>query len=329
LIEAARHRGHAGGNLSRSHGKACRFRLESCVKSVRNQSRKAIGRYGKNVELDAMKKFARRGFFLCALLMAWGPDALAATFNITANTNWSAIAGGPPTATDSVIVKNGANLTVNVANAVCQTIQVGSNTAPNGNDGTLTFNSGSQLTVSGAVTFGDASRAGSIIMTNGGTLIAQSVVVTGINTWTPGTGTLILTATSTLPNNTNFDTFNNVTLNGGTTTLSRTTTVNGTLTVASGATMANGGNALTDAGNFVLNGTLSGTGTTTLSGSGTTIDGTGSVTSTGTFTLGTGNKTILSTADLDFAGTIAINGARTITNNGIITTTTATLRSCG
>jgi hypothetical protein len=95
------------------------------------------------------------------------------------------------------------------------------------------------------------------------------------------------------------------------------------LTINSGGTLAGGGFTLTVSGNFVVNGTYSGTGAITLTGSGTTIDGTGSITNTSTLTISTGSKSILATANLTFAGTIAISGTRTVTNNGIITTSAA------
>ncbi|GEM_PF-2389452 len=107
-----------------------------------------------------------------------------------------------------------------------------------------------------------------------------------------------------------------------------TVTVNGptsivNLTINSTGVLANGGFALTVTGNLTVNGTLSGTGSTTLNGVSKTIDGTGAVTSTGTLTISTGGKTIPLTASLTFSGTIAITGAITVTNSGTITTLAA------
>lgn len=100
-------------------------------------------------------------------------------------------------------------------------------------------------------------------------------------------------------------------------------TVGGNFNIGNGTTFNTGSFAHPISGDFVINGTLSGTGPITLNGSGTNIDGTGSVTDTGTLTISTGSKTILSTATLSFPQTIAITGAVTVTNNGTITSTAA------
>jgi MSHA biogenesis protein MshQ len=255
---------------------------------------------------------------LGVLLSLGSADALAVNITIAANTNWSAITtgsgpGGQPSSADNITVN--ATLTANVTNGTCATLALG-NTA----NGTLTFSAAtSNVTVSSTVTLGNGGRTGSINMTNGGTLTLDGFVLSSLGTWTQGAGTVVFTANNTLPNNNNFDTFNNVVVSAGTTTLGKSTTIDGDLTVNAGATLAPGNNATSVAGDFIVNGTINGTAAFTLSGSGTNIDGTGSITDTGTVTLGTGNKTILSTASLSFAGTVAINGARTITNNGSIT----------
>ena len=275
---------------------------------------------GKDLGSVFMKKFARCGFFVCALLSAWCTDALAVIININANTNWSAIAtgsgvGGQPNSTDNIIVLRGATLTVDVGNGQCASIQLGRDTGGVGQrgNGTLLFNAASQVTVSGIVTLGDntngGNRTGSITMTAGGTLILTGFTVNVFGAWTPGNGTVELSATNTLPTQLNASGYNNLTVNGAgtTTSLSGTVTVAGALNVAAG-TLAVGANTLNVGRNFTVNGTLSDTGPVNLTGSGTTIDGTGSVTDTGTVT---------------FAGTIVISGAITVTNNGTITSTAA------
>ena len=164
----------------------------------------------------------------------------AAAITISANTNWSAIVTGSgplgqPNSTDTITITNGATLTVNVTNGTCASIQIG--TTASSNTGTLSFSGPtSQVTVSGTVTVGGAGgsgRAGSINMASGGTLIAQALAVNTAGTWTPGTGTVQLTANNTIPN-AFFTTFNNLTINGGTTTLGGDKTVSGTLSVLSG-----------------------------------------------------------------------------------------------
>ena len=198
-------------------------------------------------------------------------SAQAATISITSNTNWSAIStgsgpGGQPNSSDTIRIYNAATLTVNVTNGTVGSIQVG---APGitGNYGILTFNSNAQVTVSGNVTvggYGNTARSGTINMgsgatltvngtltlggtgtsaapgtlnmTNGGTVKAQALAVgTGTRTFTPGTGNVELTATNTLPNDAAFTNFNNLTINGGTTTSTYSVfTVGNNLTVTQG-----------------------------------------------------------------------------------------------
>jgi len=238
-------------------------------------------------------------FFLLAFALLVAPnEAHAATFTITANTNWSAIPAGPPTNADSVLIENGATLTVNVSNAVCASIQPGTS-GSSGNTGTLSFNSGSILTVSGTVTVG-GSRAGSINMSSGGTLIAQALAVGTAGTWTPGTGTVQLNATNTLPA-AFFTTFNNLaTATTGTTTLGGALGVTGNLTIGSGTTLdVSASNfALSVAGNWSNSGTFNarsgtvtlngGTGTQTVSGNTTffnlTLNNSGATTAFGSTT---------------------------------------------
>jgi hypothetical protein len=280
-----------------------------------------------------MKKSAWYGGFMCALLLAWGTHALALTITLNAATNWSAIntgsgALGQPSSADIIILTRGAMLTVNVANGQCASIQLGLDTGPAGQrgSGTLTFNAGSQVTVSGSVTLGDNAsgglQTGILDMSAGGTLISNGFTVNVFGAWTPGSGTVQLQATNTLPTQFNTNGYNNLTVNGGTTSLSGGVTVAGSLNVAAG-TLAVGANTLNVSQNFTVNGTLSGTGPVNLTGSGTTIGGTGSVTDTGILTLSTGAKSILSTATLSFAGTVAISGAIAVTNNGSVTSTAA------
>jgi hypothetical protein len=131
-------------------------------------------------------------------------------------------------------------------------------------------------------------------MTNGGKLIAQSLVLgTGVNTktWTPGTGTVELTATNTLPG-TIITSFNNLTINGGTTTLGAALTVTGNLTITTGTFSSNNFN-LGVAGNWTNNvaTTAFTAGTDTVTFNGTTAQTIG-----GTFATAFNNLTIASTA---------------------------------
>ena len=103
--------------------------------------------------VDALGSFSKRvcnRYLLSGLLIIFLTGIInnsnAATFNITSNTNWSAISGGPPGTADIVTVKNGATLTIDVSSAVCGELNLGSGN-PSGGDGTVSFNSGSILTI--------------------------------------------------------------------------------------------------------------------------------------------------------------------------------------
>ncbi len=126
-------------------------------------------------------------------LVAAPQHAAAASCVATTNGNWGTAGtwscGNVPVAGDTVTIQNGATVTLNVSNAVCASIQLGGTTPASGS-GILAFNSGSQVTVSGAITFGNGSRTGSINMTSGGTLKAGSFTATNIGTWTQGSGTV-------------------------------------------------------------------------------------------------------------------------------------------
>ena len=199
-----------------------------------------------------------------------------ATGNWTANTTWSFTSGGGavgagiyPQAGDNVIVERTFTVTVNISNAECATLQVGS--PNNSNYGILTFSGATpSLTVSGTTQvggYGHTARTGTITFTSGSTLDAGSVIIgnagatpaAGIltmtaggtlktgsftvitvsgNTWTPGTGTVILDANNTLPS-TIVTSFKNLTISAGITTMAvAIPTLSGTLTVNAGATLA-------------------------------------------------------------------------------------------
>lgn len=184
---------------------------------------------------------------------------------------------GPPTSSDAVVINRGKTVTVNVANAACASLQLGGTTSGSG-AGTVTFNSGSQLTVSGVVTIGGGTGgSGSINMASGGTLIANSFTVTTAGTWTPGSGTVQLAANNTLP--TSFlISFNNLTISAGTTTLvNKNTTISGNLLVSSGA-------GFTVGIGITVSGTTTVAGTLTISAATGNKNFNGDVTVTGTWT---------------------------------------------
>jgi hypothetical protein len=171
-------------------------------------------------------------------------SAFAATKTSTGNGNWNTPGtwspSGVPAAGDDVVIVSNHNVTVN-GTFTCFSLRV----APvNNNIAVLTFANGSQLTVTGTVILarpGNNNRRGSIVMTSGGKLICEGLALAnaGSNNFTPGTGTVELTATNTIPN-TVFTSFYNLNINGGTTTISAAKSIlnGGTLSLMNGTLSA-------------------------------------------------------------------------------------------
>lgn len=167
----------------------------------------------------------------------------AATRTATSSGNWNNTStwGGAsvPTATDDVIIRNNATVTVNISNAVCASLSIGDGWF---SPGTLSFsNPSSKLKVGDFVKLGGTwLSAGSINMTNGGTLQIGGVFsIPDLGTFTPGTGTIeyngagnqSILSNSDLGNKTYY---NLITSTGGSKTLYATTTVSGTLGLTGG-----------------------------------------------------------------------------------------------
>ncbi len=126
-----------------------------------------------------------------------------AALTIIASENWSAITGGTgtgglPSSTDSVLITNGAVVTVDGTGTtdIAGAITLGSSTISPGT-GELLFNSGTTLTVATTLTSGaTAADFGKVDMTSGGTLNFTDVTPTpwlltvGANSFTVGTGTV-------------------------------------------------------------------------------------------------------------------------------------------
>ena len=254
-----------------------------------------------------MSRRVPRSWFLLAALLHIGAAAGANCLsngggNWNAPGTWTNCNGTIPQPADTVQIRGGDTVTMNTTASVAS-LQVGSTTG--NNTSTLTFAAGSSLTVNGTVTMSgnNGNRGGVTDMTAGGTLIANGSPAfafgAGTETWTPGTGTVQLGSTNTLPYAVGvLSTFNNLIISANTTTLGGATTITGNLTV---------------------NGTLDGTTSVNLTGNGATIDGAGAITNTGTITI-TNNKTIAASAALVIAGPITVSTGTT-TNNGTVTST--------
>ena len=229
-----------------------------------------------------MKKLTALCLVTSIQILLFGTNVLAVTKTITQSGNWSSTTtwGGNsvPVAGDDVIISGGFMVTIDISNAACASIQLGGSTLGTGT-GTLAFNAGSQVTISGALNIGpfnNNNTAGSLTMTAGGTLTCASIILGKLGTWAEGTGTIELTATNTVPANTQIN-FNNLTMSGGTTSLVRNVTVSGNLLINSGASLDGGTITLTLLGNFTNNGTFTGsTGLVSFDKNGNqTITGTG------------------------------------------------------
>jgi hypothetical protein len=250
----------------------------------------------------------KRLIVLSLLCATFAATAMAATKTSTGTGNWNTAGtwspSGVPTSGDDVVVAGGHTVTVDIGTAECLSLVIGNST---NSAATLSFNSGSQLTVGGIVTFGGGGggRSGSANMTNGGTLACNSFSVSNLGTWTPGTGTVVFTATNTIPSG--FATFNNLTINGGTTTLGAATTVNGNLIVSSG-TLSASSFTLNVKGNFTNNGSFT-QGTSTVVLNGTSAQAVGGSTAT-TFN----NLTLNNSAGASLGASATVNGTLTFTS---------------
>lgn len=261
-------------------------------------------------------------FILFNLTVSYGVNRFSVVSgNWNSNSTWSATSTGAPGASvpvagDVVTIENGNVVTVN-ADAECANIQLGS-PSKRGGAGTLTFNSGVTLTVSGAVVLGNTgstSRFGTIIMTSGGTLSCASLTSNSTkDVFTEGIGTIVITSTNTFPiANTSgiLNTFNNIIVSAGTTTLFTNTTITGNLSVSIGATLN------TNNKNLTLNGDFTNSGTFTGGSSNITLTGTTATQSISGFTT-TGNLSMTKTSGTATlygnvnGGALILNGAGTL-----------------
>jgi len=234
---------------------------------------------------------------------------LGGAFTTTLSVNATTIAGNNGTIAGSLTtavahsVAAGSVLTIQTDFAITAAVTVT-------NNGTVTI----QGDLNGSAAGSTWTNAANSFLTAGGAVLSTGTLTASAspNTVTYNSTTAAQTVKGT--------TYRNLVINkaGQTGTLSAATTVNTDLTISAG-TLNTAAFTLAVAGNFIVNGTLSGTGAITLSGAGMNIDGTGSITNTATLTINAAH-TILATASLACAGTIAIVGAVTVTNNGAITT---------
>jgi hypothetical protein len=209
------------------------------------------------------------GFFTLS-----APKALAATYTVSSSQNWSTLSI-QPTSSDTVIVNGGATLTVDVPNATVGALQVGGSNIGDG-AGTVIFNSGSQLNVTGNIINGvSTSVIGTIIMTSGGTLKCGGTFTNKTNSvFTAGTGTFIYNASGaqTIAG----VAYNNLETSGGTKTANGVITVNGNLIIDSG-TVINTASSINIGSNWTIDGIFTqAAGTTTFTAATHMLSGIGS-----------------------------------------------------
>ncbi|WP_338848468.1 DUF6701 domain-containing protein [Massilia sp. W12] len=184
-------------------------------------------------------RFAAWLWSLACLLLLFCGQAGAVAISITANTSWNAINSGSgpsgrPSAADTITVSNNATLTVNSTAAVSGNITLGG-----ASPGTLAFsNSSARLTISGSLTLGAGSVAGNLNLGAGSLTLQQFIYVNG--SFTPGSGSVTMTANNSLPNSSQFASFFNFTQNGGVTTMTRDVSIGGVLTLTNGSIDSNG-----------------------------------------------------------------------------------------
>ena len=293
--------------------------------------------------LMSMKRLMVFSAFTVAVVLLGASASYAVTKTSAGTGNWSASGtwtpAGAPASGDDVIIGSGDTVTVD-GTFTCLSLQVnsGANTTAvltfaasgspsltvtgaitNGNagnanqEGTITFASGSTL-ICGSIANGVvATQTSAINMTAGGTLrVGGAITTSGAGaTWTPGTGTVELTATNTLPA-TIFTSFNNLTIVAGTTSLGVAITVSSTLQIDSGATLDESTRQMTmgTTSSVVVNGTLDFTSST-----GNIRTG-----ATGTVTLTMGSTGLIRTVDDNGLGPVA-NASLQINGTGVWTLT--------
>jgi hypothetical protein len=248
-------------------------------------------------------------FLTLAFICVFSVQGSART--ITTSINWSALSPVPD-ATEGMIIKNGATVTVDVSNAVANTISMGAGGGSAG-PGTLKFNAGSVLTLSGTagtLTLGlSATNSGTIDMALGGTVHVKGFL--GSNgSLIPGSGSIEVTGTTTLLSF--ISTYNNLTVNvsGGTVTLGAATTVNGNLIVSAGTLGANNFN-LGMGGNWTNNASATaftaGTDTVTFNGTTAQTIGGAFATAFNNLTIANTASTVTQTANTSTTGNLSVS----------------------
>ncbi len=136
-----------------------------------------------------------------ATLLLWLPSnadiCSAGTFYVEKDELWNVIADKADGS--DIVVKNGATLTIDVKNAICNSLKLGDANEPNKGSGILSFKRKSALNVKGLVIIGDNSIQGTVDMSSGGKLICEGFVENSIDKFIAGQGEVIVPPGSKIP----------------------------------------------------------------------------------------------------------------------------------
>jgi autotransporter-associated beta strand protein len=256
--------------------------------------------------------------------------------NWSSTSTWST--GVVPIAGTRVEIGGTYTVTVDVE-AACTALTLGDGVA----NGTLACNSNTTLTISSGLTIGNGATTGNITMASNDTIIASSITVIAAGTWTPGSGTIGITGTTTLPT-TFFTSFYNLYINASTFTVQQSVglSITNSLNITTGSILdLNGFNIaagdLMGAGNITTSSTLDtikdGSDNNNSTFSGVIDDGSATTTlvknGTGALTLSGANtysgNTVLNNGTLNINNSSAIGSGSFVINGGTIDNTTGLL----
>lgn len=165
--------------------------------------------------------------FLLVILIVSPISLLAKTVTAKTTGNWSTPStwkgGSSPSVSDDVVIQSGVTITVDIAAVTCNSLTL----TDAAGSSSIIFNSGQTIVVNGIVTLSTiVGSNGNLYMTNGGILECKSISLgSGTVNFTPGTGTIQLDATNTLP----LSNLNNLIIYGGTTTLNSNSAFTGNI----------------------------------------------------------------------------------------------------
>jgi hypothetical protein len=252
---------------------------------------------------------------LCALpVRALAANKTCTGGNMSVGANWG---GAVPVAGD-VLRINGACVVDNAfANLAYGTLEVSRGAA-----GTVSWPVGGTATLNVTTVLTGTFGAGTINMTNGGTLQIRTSWTSTNTTLTPGTGTVnwnVTGAASTLPTFAGDNTYNNLTITatGRVASLGQATTVNGALLISAGTLSVSASNfALNAKGDFTNNAAFTqGTGTVTMGGTVAQAIGGSATTTFNNLTISNTSAAVSlspTTNLMNIGGTLNMNGAATV-----------------